>query len=60
MVLLALNMESGMTPSPLNVSLDDLLAILGEKEVLIYSLRSENAKLRQEVAKLTTEHKKEE
>lgn len=53
-------MTNFMTPSPLNVSLDDLLAILGEKEVTIYSLRSENMKLRQEVAKLKVEQTKEE
>ena len=44
-----------MTPSPLNVSLDDLLAILGEKEVTIYSLRSELAKARAELATLKAE-----
>ena len=55
MVLLDWSMMPGMTPSPLNVSLDDLLAILGEKEVMIYSLRSENMKLRAELATLKSE-----
>ena len=34
-----------------NVSLADLLAVIGEKEVTIYSLRSEIAQLRAELAK---------
>ena len=52
-------MTNFMTPSPLNVTLDDLLAILGEKEVTIYSLRSENMKLRAELAALKALEKKE-
>ena len=36
--------------TPPNVSLADLLVVIGEKEVTIYSLRSEVARLRAQLA----------
>lgn len=42
-------MSDPMTP---NVSLADLLAVIGEKEVTIYALRSEVASLKQRLAEV--------